>query len=293
MIKKIKRINFKIINVVIKIYYTLFIIYIIYKKDYFYLNIKNKNKILEDEKKKYFSFFFLKSKPLNINNDIVVREKKNILKKISKELRKNISFINKIFITDNHNFGNSMALLNKFIFYCELIGCKTIILDNKFYWFIKNKINLITNNITIEVDDKSRYINNSSILFYNAKTFYHSFFNIKPEIRIHLLRNEILKNLPIINSSNKDLYIHVRSGDIFKIKNYGYSYSQPPLCFYKNILKNFNFINIVLISSDNLNPIIKKLINQYPKIINKKNSIKMDISLLINIRKINNYFFIK
>ena len=237
-------------------------------------------KYLEEEKKKFYSFFSLKTKPLNINNTLIIDEKKNILKRISKDLRKNITFIDKIFIT-GHNFGNSIALLNKYIFYCEIIGCKSIVLDNKFYWFIKKKINLIYNNITIEIDDIYKYTNNSSILFDNESSLYYLFFNIKPEIRIHLLRKEILNNLPDVNSSPEDLYIHIRSGDIFKSK-FAYTYSQPPLCFYKKILTNFNFTNIFLISSDNQNPIIRKLINQYHNIINKKNSIKVDISLLIN-----------
>ena len=58
---------------------------------------------------------------------------------------------------------------------------------------------------------------------------------IKPEIRIYILKNEIFQNLPYIEIDQSALYIHIRSGDIFK--NYiNKHYSQPPLCFYQKIL---------------------------------------------------------
>ena len=66
--------------------------------------------------------------------------------------------------------------------------------------------------------------------------------------------------------SKKDLYIHLRSGDIYKKNAHG-KYSQPPLCFYSNILNNFNFGNIYLISNDNNNPIINRLTKKYNNII--------------------------
>ena len=108
--------------------------------------------------------------------------------------------------------------------------------------------------------------------------------NIKPKIRINLLRNEIIKNLPRIKLSKKDLYIHIRSDDIFIRKKMFKSngYIQPPLCFYKNILNNFKFRNIRIISSDKGNPVISKLINFKKNLILKKLILKFDISILIN-----------
>lgn len=85
-----------------------------------------------------------------------------------------------------------------------------------------------------------------------------------------------------MNLSKKDLYIHIRSEDIFQRKKIINEHIEPPLCFYRSILNNFNFQNIIIISSDNSNPIIKKLINYYPKIIFKKNTLPLDISYLIN-----------
>ena len=58
-------------------------------------------------------------------------------------------------------------------------------------------------------------------------------------------------------------------------------YSQPPFCFYKEILNNFEFKKIYIIAENKNNPVINKLINQFPKIIYKENSLKIDISYLI------------
>ena len=79
----------------------------------------------------------------------------------------------------------------------------------------------------------------------------------KPEIRLNLIRKEIIKNL-------------IRY------------YSQPPLCFYQIILSNYKFEKIHIISSDKNNPVISKLINEYPNIKYRSNPILYDISVLIN-----------
>ena len=118
------------------------------------------------------------------------------------------------------------------MFYCEIIKCKNIILNKDYFWFIKNNITISDYNITISVDDYKNY-NNSIALIYDSWDLFFSFFKIKPEIRIHYLRNEIILNLPKILTHEKDLFIHIRSGDIFFSIIHS-PYAQPPLCFYNN-----------------------------------------------------------
>ena len=94
------------------------------------LNILNNKKYLIEENNEYFiNFTKLKSFNLNENNNLIIKEKKNILQLISKDLEKEIYFVNNIFFMSNCRFGNCLVLLNKYIHYCEIIGCKTIILD--------------------------------------------------------------------------------------------------------------------------------------------------------------------
>ena len=253
-------------------------IIIIFNIKYFVLT-KNKNNIKIDELNYYLNNFdLLIKKPSTITDNILLEEKKNIINLLSNN--RNLTVLNTIFLNKACNFGNCIAFLNKIIFYCEIIKCKNIILNKDFYWFIKNNITISDYNITISVDDYKNY-NNSIALIYDSWDLFFSFFKIKPEIRIHYLRNEILLNLPKIVTHEKDLFIHIRSGDIFFSIIHS-PYAQPPLCFYNDILTNFKFRSIYLISQDSRNPLIQKLLKLFPIISYSQKSIKEDISLLIN-----------
>ena len=104
------------------------------------------------------------------------------------------------------------------------------------------------------------------------------------ENRIGILREEILKNLPQFITDENDLYIHIRSSDIFMNNdpNYAPDYAQPPLCFYQKIIDNYKFNQIHIISQDNANPVIDQLINNNNNIIYEENYIDNDIANLIN-----------
>jgi len=267
----------KCINNIKKIYVFLLYFIIINKIIHFtknenYYFILNQNYYIN----KYLSF---KEKPLNLNDSVIIKEKINILNLLSKDIGRNITSIDSIFLATECNFGNSIVILNKLLFYCEIIGCKTIILDKDIFWFIKRPITILKYNISIKVGDKI-HCNNRSSLYYNSLDIFYSVLDIKPEIRINLIRNEIIRNLNKINVNKDDLYIHVRSGDIFI---YPHSpYAQPPLCFYREILNNRKFNKVYLIAQDKNNPIIEKILKEYSNVIFCKNSLKEDISYLIN-----------
>ena len=223
----------------------------------------------------------------------MLEEKENILKYISTTINKNISSIKSIIYKTGANFGNILLCLNKLIFFCEIIGCTEITLQNKAFWFIKNSIYLKDYNITINSieDSQPNYPENTGVLnsdtiYYDSFDVFFYFYKIKPKIMIHLLREEIVNNLPKVNISQKDLYIHIRSGDIF-INYIHPPYAQPPLCFYYSILtntlfKNFNFRKIFLLSTDNNNPTIDKLLSRFKNILYSQNTLEYDISCLIN-----------
>ena len=176
-------------------------------------------------------------------------------------------------------FNFKLFTFNKLLFFCEIIKCKNIYLNKKKFWFIKKKINISNYNFSISI--KSHKYNKSNEIYLKSNALYYIKFKIRPEIRIHLIKDEIISNLIKIKTSNEYLYIHIRGGDIFKISPNKF-YAQPPLCFYQKILNNYQFKRIYLISLDKKNPVVNKLLNQYNNVIYSKNSLKYDISILIN-----------
>ena len=173
-----------------------------------------------------------------------------------------------------------MIMLNNIIYYCEILGIKNIFLNPDYDWYIKNKI--ISDKINITIIPISQInCNNDKILCISlVDGFLFNPIVIKPEIRITILKNEIKRNLPNIKVDQNDLFIHIRSGNIFNDLIIAY-YAQPPLCFYQKILYNFKFKNIYIISENNNNPVINKLIDEFPNIIFNYNNVKKDISYLI------------
>ena len=276
-----KIIKCKLIGLIYAMYICLFT----YSKIKF---IDKGNEYLIKQHEKYFKkFISLKEMPSSNDDPLIAEEKKNILNFISNTIRKRVKEIKKIVYLRKTKFGNTLLCLNKLIFFCEIIGCTEITLHNKAFWFIKNKVFLNNHNITINAIQNNEHSHcknnnkNTDIVYYRNINIYFYFYKIKPKIRIHLLQNEIINNLPKINISKTDLYIHIRSGDIFS--NYIHAdYTQPPLCFYTSILKNFNFTKVYIISEKNNNPVINKLINKYNKIIYLKNEMQYDLSCLIH-----------
>ena len=256
-----------------------FIFFFIFFKILLISSPNNDIDFLYDEIKNINNFLLLKEKPLSINDSLINKEKLKIFQILSKENNKSISFVDTIIFYDECNFGNCIISLNKLFFFCEIISCKSILLDKDVYWFLKNKIQIDKFKFSIEVCNIKKY-NNSGLLFFNSYTAFNSFFYIKPQIRIDIIRNEIINNLNKIIIDKEDLFIHIRSGDIFIYPHP--SYSQPPLCFYRKILNNNKYKKVYLISQSDNNPIIEKLIKEYPSIIHFKNSIKKDISFLVN-----------
>ena len=66
--------------------------------------------------------------------------KKQLLELISKSLGQKITSVKSIFLSHNLFFGNQILILNDIIFMCEILGCRKIILDKRYYWYIKKKL---------------------------------------------------------------------------------------------------------------------------------------------------------
>ena len=245
------------------------------------------NPYYEDEQRMYDYFLTLKKFPKNRNDPLIIKEKLDILEKVSQKTRKNITSLNIVYYDEFNRYGNQLIAFNKLIFYSEILGIKKIIIDNDNLIYIRNNIYDEKSKLLIEVNydiNKTKFKDYSLSYYINDSKIFFDNYNLKVENRFSVIKNEILRNLPKIKVNSYELYIHVRSGDIFNGLlpiYYAPSYAQPPFCFYKKIIEANNFSNIYLISEDKLNPVVDQLINKYPKIIYNNNKIEKDISSLI------------
>ena len=222
-----------------------------------------------------FKYLFYKKQKTNIdyNNEFFkIREVKEQIEK------KKLKYINTIF-GGKAKIGNALILLDKLIEICRRIKCANIICPRGLEKIIKNPIYDKSNNINIF---PNKYTSKMKIdININKRTlFWFNFRNKSNENRLLIIRDEILRNVPRLDSKKPDLYIHIRSGDIF-INTKNRIYSQPPLCFYQKIINENNFTNIYIISNGNENPVINILLKTYPKIIFYRDSVEKAISIIL------------
>ena len=211
---------------------------------------------------------------------IITLNKEQLLKILSLNVGQNISSVKSIFLGKNSIFENLIMTINNAIYYCETLQCKNIILDNKYYWFIKKKIKYKKKKIIIRNGDVNNFEGSSLII---DKTY--NLINLSPffktDIKIYIIKKEILTNLPKVITNKSELYIYLKSEYYYQKANK--LYIHPPYCFYQNILDNYNFSNIKIISEFINDPVANKLINEYrnKNITYKALNLKYMISYLV------------
>jgi hypothetical protein len=89
---------------------------------------------------KELDFKIMMNSSIDALNNTITLNKEKLLKLLSINVGQNISSVKTIFLSKNTIFENLIMIINKAIYYCEILQCKNIILDNKYYWFIKKKI---------------------------------------------------------------------------------------------------------------------------------------------------------
>ena len=148
--------------------------------------------------------------------------------------KKNFSLDN-VYITEYNRLGNALLALNRVVFYCEILKCKRIFVNKCYLKYIKNTIYDKEYNLTIEYLSPEKRKNLTSLFHWPYA--YYLILKIRPQNRFEVFKEEKLKNLPRPEIDKKDLYIHIRNGDIYKHPKRGKSYGQPPLCFYKKVIE--------------------------------------------------------
>ena len=270
-----------------KKFIVLVLLFLIIKPKYNLFLINNKKtyipKILNwrtSEIDKLYNFLNLKNKPINNSDPLIFKEKNEFINHISMIIKNKNFSLDCIYLTGQLRFGNFLISLNNAIFYCEILGCRKIIIQKYNALYIKNIILNSQYNMTIEPSYLNHYLLKKCLVI-PAIFFFYYYKYIKPDIRFNLIKNEILNNLPKLQINPNDLYIHIRSGDIF-INHRSNPYSQPPLCFYKTILNKFKFRQVFIIAENENNPIINIILSEYKYVQYKKNPLNVDISILAN-----------
>ena len=130
------------------------------------------------------------------------------------------------------------------------------------------------------VPEEEKNVNYCKTIIDKTDNFFYYSKYIQPQYRIDLFKNEILRNLPKVSTNPNDLFIYIRSGDIF-VRPHQF-YAQAPLCFYSKILDNYIFRKYYLIAENKNNPVISKILEIKPNIIYNRNSLQIDIAYLVN-----------
>ena len=259
--------------------------------------------------KKYCLIFIVVFCILIVNNIIVVCILyKNSEITIKKEIKTNDNCLIKSNIDFDHNFilmktvqdqihnknltsiktiaggygkiGNALIMLNNLINICEQIFCKNIISPGGLQNIIKKPIFYKDYNITIYPNPYKEKIP-IDIIISRREIFWFNFGKKPAFMRYKIIRDEVLSNIPKYIANQNDLYIKMRSGDVF-LNNINRMYSQPPLCFYQKIINTNNFSNIYILSNGRENPVINKLLEIYPRVKYLNVTLEYAISIIIN-----------
>jgi len=131
------------------------------------------------------------------------------------------------------------------------------------------------------------FIGNFSADLIQDTFFYLKKYNIKdpsPKEMKEIFQMYIKKifNIILNNIQDDKLYIHFRGADIFG-DNPHEAYVQPPLKYYKDIIKNYN--DIILVCQDKKNPCVNELLKE-SNIKYESNELIKDLEILSNIENL-------
>lgn len=182
-----------------------------------------------------------------------------------------------LIIAKAYRFGNFVAQITHAL-HIALFYNYNLILPK--HMFFNSTYIVINESVTLE---NEKIYDKDGNNFFNA----HKIQNIDSAL-FNLNGDRVLSILKGIFNINKesalgidDLVIHIRSGDLFCEGWVHPNYVTPPLSYYKNIINANKYDNIYLIAEDRLNPCINKLLELYPKIKFKIQSLKDDITLIL------------
>ena len=237
---------------------------------------KNNKDYIFDKTPKKNNFTQIRESNIDLNDEFF--KMREVQVKINKST--NLTYINTL-SGGYGNIGNALKMLNNLIIICENIRCKNIVAPGGLQGIIKKPILYKKYNITILPSTYAKKIK-IDISLSKHFIFWFSYKKQPHEMRLRIIREEVFNNIPKYKADPNDLYINIRSGDVF-INIINRMYSQPPLCFYQKIINENKYGNIFILSNGHENPVVDRLLYLYPKIKYIHGTVLYDISVLVNI----------
>ena len=171
-------------------------------------------------------------------------------------------------------FGNNVYQLLRILKYTEIFGFHRIVVPYNFLFLQRG---FVTHNISFEI-----YNNFTDVSHLIYGEFYVPLKQVFVPMEfsyIYYFKSEVLKAIPILNLSKTDLYMHLRSGDVYNRAPH-LNYGQPPVNYFLDTMKAENWTNIYLICEDNKSPIFPTLIKRGARHTN--HTFLEDITTIIN-----------
>ena len=165
--------------------------------------------------------------------------------------------ITKIYLRRYGRLGNNIVQIINTLILSEVLNITTIYVPRGFC-MIKHPA--VIKEKGIKVIPKNVIPKGVAVLC--ASMFMYRYYKTDPYEWTRLFAGEIVKSPPQVNVGEDELYIHIRSGDVYLTEPSSY-YAQPPLCFYEGIIKKWGFRNIFILSQDTKNPVINPLREKY------------------------------
>lgn len=194
---------------------------------------------------------------------------------LKKNTNLSISLIVGLEIIKTGRFGNNLIALIRAFQYCRIFHLQYLVIPDGFLF-----INESFSAKGIKIYPRSLKPNISKYLF--KFSFYYKLPFCPIDIDFNnfkYLQDFIISRFRAQNLNKDDLYIHIRSGDVF-LKNPNRFLGQPPLSFYLDIINFRKWNKINIIAENDFNPVIKELSKRGFKFSN--DLLYEDISKLIN-----------
>lgn len=213
-----------------------------------------------------------------VNSKSQFTTKLNLTLKLScfkKEANIPASMILGLEITKSGRSGNCLIGLMRAFQYCRVFHLRYIIVPPNFL-FINESFTIQG----IKIIPKIYEIDYSSYIF--KFPFFYSLHSCPVNANFEdfgLFKNFLNSRYSNLNLNKDDLYIHIRSGDVF-IKHPNPSLGQPPLNYYLDIINSRKWNKVHVIAENDNNPCIKELAKR--GYLFSKGSLHNDMSVLVN-----------